>query len=263
MDERARAVVAAATRLVRSEGSLAGVSIDRIAAEAGVAKATLYRRFPSKDAIATELARRGVVEAQPGEDRRSRIVEAARGAFARAGFRGTSMEQVAAEAGISPATIYWYFPSKEELAAEVLRQAGPTLLAEQLGSYHGDEPPSPVLRRFARAVLERGRAGGDLLRMMLLEVDRLPELQQIAFERAAGPNLANLARYMAAQAERGHFRPGDPRARVIAFVGPLIALVLFKQAFGDRMPFDGDELVDGLVDTFLHGVVPPGGGDLP
>jgi AcrR family transcriptional regulator len=260
LDERAQAVVAAAARLVRSEGSLAGVPIDRIAAEAGVAKATLYRRFPSKGAIAAELARQGIVDAQPGEDRRSQIVEAAARAFARAGFRGTSMEQVAAEAGISPATIYWYFSSKEVLAAEVLRQVGPTLLSEQLGSYHGDEPPSVVLRRFAREMLARGRARGDLLRMMLLELPFFPELRRVAFERAAGPNLAHLARYMAAQAEQGRFRPGDPRARVIAFVGPLIALVLFKQAFGDHLPFEGEELVDGLVDTFLDGARAPDGG---
>ena len=261
MDARARAVVDAAARLVRREGSLSVVPIDRIAAEAGVAKATLYRRFPSKDALAAELARQGIVAAQPGEDRRSRIVEAAARAFARAGFRGTSMEQVATEAGISPATIYWYFPSKEVLAAEVLHQVGPTLLAAQLGADDGDEPPSVVLPRFARAVLARGRARVDLLRMMLLEAPYFAELRQVAFERAAGPNLAHLTRYMAAQAERGRFRPGDPRARVVAFVGPLIALVLFKQAFGDQLPFEGDELVDGLVENFLGGALAPDGGE--
>jgi AcrR family transcriptional regulator len=263
VDERARAVVEAAARLVRREGSLAGVPIDRIAAEAGVAKATLYRRFPSKGALAAELARQGVVEAQPSEDRRARIVEAAARAFARAGFRGTSMEQVAAEAGISPATIYWYFPSKEVLAAEVLRQVGPTTLAEQLGTYGGDEPPAAVLARFARAVIARGRARGDLLRMMLLEAPFFPELQRVAFERVAGPNLANLARYMAAQVDRGHFRPGDPRARVLAFVGPLISLVLFEQAFGERLPFDPDATVDALIDTFLSGALAPDGGRQP
>jgi hypothetical protein len=47
---------------------------------------------------------------------------------------------------------------------------------------------------------------------------------------------------------------------VIAFVGPLIALVLFTQAFGDYLPFEGEELVDGLVDTFLDGTLAPDGG---
>ena len=109
-------------------------------------------------------------------------------------------------------------------------------------------------------MLARGRARGDLLRMMLLELPFFPELRRVAFERAAGPNLAHLGRYMAAEAERGRFRPGDPRARVIAFVGPLIALVLFKQAFGEHLPFEGEELVDGLVDTFLDGALAPDGG---
>src|SRR5262245_42822911 len=162
LDERARAVLEAAARLVRREGSLAGVPVDRIAAEAGVAKATLYRRFPSKDARAAELARRGIAARQPGEDRRSHIGDAAPPGRPRAGTRGPPLKQVAAEASISPATIYWYFPSKEVLAAEVLHQVGPPLLAARLGADDGDEPPSVVLPRFARAVLERGRARGDL-----------------------------------------------------------------------------------------------------
>src|SRR5262249_21347649 len=103
----------------------------------------------------------------------------------------------------------------------------------------------------------------DLLRMMLLEAPFYPELQRVAFERAAGPNLANLTRYMAAQVERGRFRPGDPRARVIAFVGPLISLVLFEQAFRDRLPLGRDGLVDGLVETFLSGAAAPGGESRP
>jgi AcrR family transcriptional regulator len=228
--------------------------MDQIAAEARVAKATLYRRFPTKSALADELARRGLAEAAPTEGRREQIVEAAARAFARGGVKGSTVEQIASEAGISPAAIYWYFSSKEELAAEVLREVGPTFLTQHLSEDELDDPPREALTRLALGLLERGRERGDLLRLLLFEAPNNPELAQVAFERAAAPNLANLTRYMQVQAERGRFRPGNPRARVVGFVGPLLSLLLFKRAFGERLPLEPETLVDELVDNFLRGV---------
>src|SRR5215472_7370156 len=48
-------------------------------------------------------------------DRRSRILEAAERAFVRHGFHATTMQHVAAEAGMSPGNLYRYFRSKEAL----------------------------------------------------------------------------------------------------------------------------------------------------
>lgn len=51
------------------------------------------------------------------ETRRRAILEAAERAFARHGFHGTSMQTICREAGISPGTLYLYFPSKVALIA--------------------------------------------------------------------------------------------------------------------------------------------------
>lgn len=51
------------------------------------------------------------------EDRRHRILDAAGICFARSGFHQTTMQDVAAEAGMSPGNIYRYFPSKDALIA--------------------------------------------------------------------------------------------------------------------------------------------------
>jgi len=49
------------------------------------------------------------------EDRRKRILEAAERAFVGQGFHATTMQHVAAEAGMSPGNLYRYFRSKEAL----------------------------------------------------------------------------------------------------------------------------------------------------
>ncbi len=51
--------------------------------------------------------------------RRQEILDAARRAFIARGFDGTSMQQIAAESGVSAGNIYRYFPNKEALIASV------------------------------------------------------------------------------------------------------------------------------------------------
>jgi AcrR family transcriptional regulator len=52
-------------------------------------------------------------------DRRAAILEAAERCFARSGFHGASMQEICAEAGMSPGNLYRYFPSKEALIAGI------------------------------------------------------------------------------------------------------------------------------------------------
>ncbi len=55
------------------------------------------------------------------QDRERRIVSAARRLFDRRGFMNTSMEEVAARAGLAVGTLYNYFPSKEQLLFAISR----------------------------------------------------------------------------------------------------------------------------------------------
>jgi AcrR family transcriptional regulator len=55
-----------------------------------------------------------------GEDRRARILTAAQRLMTRNGSRGTSLGQIAREAGVSPAGLLHHFESKEQLLHAVL-----------------------------------------------------------------------------------------------------------------------------------------------
>jgi TetR/AcrR family transcriptional repressor of uid operon len=54
-------------------------------------------------------------EAEALRDRHGRILDAAERCFARAGFHRTTMQDVAAEAGMSPGNLYRYFRSKDAI----------------------------------------------------------------------------------------------------------------------------------------------------
>src|SRR5262249_31569599 len=57
--------------------------------------------------------------AQLQSDRRAEILTAAQRCFVRSGFHGASMQEICTEAGMSPGSLYRYFPSKEALVAGI------------------------------------------------------------------------------------------------------------------------------------------------
>src|SRR6202163_5042313 len=79
----------------------------------------------------TSVMRRA--NAQLQSDRRAEILAAAQRCFVRSGFHGASMQEICAEAGMSPGNLYRYFPSKEALIAGICErnraEAAESLLA--------------------------------------------------------------------------------------------------------------------------------------
>lgn len=53
--------------------------------------------------------------AERRDQQAQRVLDAAKACFMRSGFQGASMQQICAEAGMSPGALYRYFPSKETI----------------------------------------------------------------------------------------------------------------------------------------------------
>jgi AcrR family transcriptional regulator len=81
---------------------------------------------------------------QRGKDRRRQLMEHAAGLFAERGYHPTSVSDIVESLGVGKGVFYWYFSSKEELLAEILRESHHDLRRRQQQAI-GDEP-NPVLR---------------------------------------------------------------------------------------------------------------------
>jgi AcrR family transcriptional regulator len=66
------------------------------------------------------MKRRRKTQAERREETRDLVLDAAARAFAENGFHGTSLEQIAEEAGFSRGAVYYNFADKEELFLELL-----------------------------------------------------------------------------------------------------------------------------------------------
>src|SRR5258708_9753475 len=58
-----------------------------------------------------------------GPDRRRQIIAAASGLFAQNGFEGTSIRDIAAASGVLSGSLYYHFPSKEDLLFTVHQES--------------------------------------------------------------------------------------------------------------------------------------------
>jgi AcrR family transcriptional regulator len=86
-----------------------------------------------------------------GEDRRQRILAVAQRLLARNGSRGTTLGQIAQEAGVSPAGLLHHFESKEQLLHAVLDARDANDLAKYDPSGDLIEQLEGVTERFRRA----------------------------------------------------------------------------------------------------------------
>jgi TetR/AcrR family fatty acid metabolism transcriptional regulator len=95
------------------------------------------------------------VAAAPVLDKRSAILEAATATFAKRGFFGAQVADIARGAGIAAGTVYLYFRSKDEILASIFDRTMEEAIAEGRAALAGVKDPVERLRRIARLHLTR------------------------------------------------------------------------------------------------------------
>jgi TetR/AcrR family fatty acid metabolism transcriptional regulator len=111
------------------------------------------------------------------EDRRRRILDAAVRVFARGGYHGSRVGDIAGEAGVAHGLLYHYFSSKDEVLETVFRENFGQLLDRFRAVEASDESAAEKLEGIAKILLRTWRNDPDLVTVMVREVARSPQLQ--------------------------------------------------------------------------------------
>lgn len=105
----------------------------------------------------------------PVSSKRAAVLAAALGLFSRFGLHGTSVDQVAARAGVSKSNLLYYFPNKEELYVTVLRDLLEVWL-EPLREFSAEQDPEQAIADYIRRKLAVSRDSPDASRLFCLEM---------------------------------------------------------------------------------------------
>ena len=195
-----------------------------------------------------------------GEATRANVVEAAHGLFLKHGFHGTSMRQIADEAGIALGGIYNHFASKEDIFAAVFDAYHPYhVILPALEQIEGDTVEAFV-REVAQLVYDEVvGAERQLLPLVFIE---LVEFQGRHLKQLVAKLMPTFMSFAQRFAERrGQLRDIPPPVVFRTFMGLLVGFFLSEMLFKDT-PLLKQNKTDGfggMVDIYLHGIVEPEG----
>lgn len=199
------------------------------------------------------------------EARRQAIVEAAAQLFQEAGYEGASMNELAKRMGGSKATLYGYFPSKEELFGAVVRTVATAHLfdatrelmtgsvgaaALEMALIHFGERMLFVLTNDAKALA--------VYRMVVAEAGR-SDVGQLFHDAGPSESIAILASVLEAAMERGEIRRTDATVAARQYLALVTAEVTPRVFQRDPPPLSLKEIQQMVVraaDLFFAGMTP-------
>jgi len=232
-------------------------TMEELATASAVAVRTLYRLFGSREALLREAGCR------PAPDTREVILDAALELVGRQGLADLSMDDLAAAAGVSRATVYRLFPGKSALFGAVVRAYSPwEAIADAIDAMpdgHPDEVMPAVGHAMASAL--EGRTA-LLLRIVFELLKGDPDTIEGA-SRGMARGLPDLVGYLSGQIEAGRLRPMHPIVASQLLAGPIVAHLLTRplaEPFGGFGP-PTNEVVDQIVEAWLRAMAPEGDAD--
>lgn len=162
------------------------------------------------------------------------------------------MDRVTAAAGVSKATVYAHFRSKESLFAAVVenlrkRIALPDAALEQ------DHDPALALGRYGRSHLAVIGSGPvlSLMRMILAESARVPEMSRAFYRAGPGEIILRLAAYLRQQDAAGRLRVPDPEQAAEQFLGMVVGITQMRRLLALPDESAIDRRIDEAVNTFM------------
>lgn len=191
------------------------------------------------------------------------ILDAARRLFTAQGFDGASMDQIAAEAGVSKLTVYSHYGDKETLFAAVVRSYCEQELPDSLFRTQPELPLRERLLQVARAFFAMISAPEAIAGHRILCSPRMADspLPQLFWE--AGPQRVQeaFAGLLRRRAARGELQIDDIPCAAAQFCSLLKGEPHAQLVFGcgaTRGPQDIERHLAAAVDLFLRAYATPG-----
>ncbi|QYR22260.1 TetR/AcrR family transcriptional regulator [Paenibacillus sp. sptzw28] len=191
--------------------------------------------------------------------KQAQIRSAAERLFLKNGFAATSMDAITAEAGVSKQTIYTYYPSKEDLLVDVLKQVihGLTDNLFSLGSMvinSRDElrqALNALAHQFISTLMQSSYLA--LVRVIIAESPRFPQLGKLFRSTVPEQVVKSVSAILEQSNVKGLVKITDVNGAVRMFVGPLLTYILLDGLLiTDRPPEQPDpQDIEAIVSLYL------------
>ncbi|MDH3678473.1 MAG: TetR/AcrR family transcriptional regulator [Acidimicrobiia bacterium] len=169
--------------------------------------------------------------------------------FAENGFHPTSVSDIVDGVGVGKGVFYWYFPSKDDLLLEILRDALYDLRRTQEDALAAASDPLERLELGIRASLAWSAANPDILRLAMFGWTEAHFAR--AMEKGRRIAISDIARHVGAAIDTGQIAPGDATMMATAIRG--VTDELSRQYIHGQSELD-DDVIAAAVRMCLYGV---------
>jgi len=184
-----------------------------------------------------------------GQQRRKQLIGIGRGLFALRGLDGTTIEEIAATAGVSKPVIYEHFGSKEGLYTQVVDYEFHILLTSINDALAEDAKPRVLVERAALALLTYIEERTDGFRILMR--DAPPSQPEGAFSSLLSQVTARVEHILQDELARRGFSPADGAMYAQMLVG-MVAMT--GQWWQDSRTPDKREVAAHLVNLAWNGL---------
>ena len=191
---------------------------------------------------------------------RNAILDAAERLILSQGYHGTSMRQIANEAGIAVGGIYNHFIGKEAIFAALLERHQPySDIVNGLAAVSG-ENVTELVEGAARVVIDELMEDPVFIRLSFID---LQEFDGDTLFRVATQMIQGMLTFVDRLVEAGWVRQDIPLPVLVRSLAGLIGFFVLSEivAFGGDsprfvVPFDGEiDWIGGMTEIYLNGVL--------
>jgi len=188
-----------------------------------------------------------------GEQTSTRIVEVARLLFEQQGYHGTSMRQIAEEAGIVLSGIYNHFESKEDIFVKVMEVYHPYHEVFPIVKAATGETVDGFVKQAAEGMVSVLDRNPDFLNLMLIEIVEFKSVHMPGLMQLFMPQVLSILQDFAAM--KVNIRPIPLPIIVRVFLANFYAYFLIENIMGDHFPSEmSEDALKYTIDIFLHGI---------
>ncbi len=189
-----------------------------------------------------------------GELTRAAIVQAAHDLIITQGYHGTSMRQIAQEAGIAVGGIYNHFASKDEIFVAALETYHPYHDILPVLEIAQGETVTDFVRDAAASMVSALEKRPDFLNLMFIEIVEFKNQHIPHLFEAFYPKVGTLIQHFAEK--QGPLRPIPTPMVIRAFLGLFLSYYMTEMMMGEQFPSEIKEnTLEYFVDIYLHGIL--------
>ena len=254
-----------ATKTLAGERPFDDITIEEIIKTAELSRPAFYYHFTGgKEELRAELVHRGLLDDMPTQNTHLAILEAAVRIFARSGVSAATLEDIAAEAGVTRGTLCWHFHSKDDLVSAIIKHYGPhSILGPIVDQIEQDLQngveldDESIIRRLAEGFYDAFAAQGDFARLAILLIYTHPQAAHVLADMVA-KGRKRLTEYVRQRQEAGYFCKHIDPSLFVQVIAMIFAMRAIGRGLNDLLPFSHlsrEEIIDQLVSLLLYGMV--------